>query len=134
MVAETPYVVAIVVDSQFGAHLRELNAVYPVWAVDSTANRETATELWGGGEAERRDRGLTLFRAEEGGSPADWCAEIIGTVEEHHGAYSHNPPVTVIEVYGTAATPALREAFAEYGFNEVVNTANGCRARSRPAI
>jgi hypothetical protein len=51
-----------------------------------------------------------------GGTPEREVASILGTVEEHHGQYSHEPPLTIIEVIGAAVTPEVRTELEAHGF------------------
>jgi hypothetical protein len=73
------------------------------------------------------DAGLTLFNPDR--TPEESLLSILGTVELHHGAYSQNPPVSVIEVFGTTTTAAIGEALAALGFAEVHNSVHGFTAR-----
>jgi hypothetical protein len=134
MSTDNPYSVAIVVDPMFGARLRDLAATVHVWAVESAENRTAADALRATDGEYSLEKGVTMFRASVGESPIQWCADIVGTVEEHHGRYAHSPPVTVLEVYGAPPNPELRTVFARYGFTHVVDTPDGFRARSRPAV
>jgi hypothetical protein len=134
MSADKPYSVAIVVDPAFGERLRDLAATQHVWAVESIENRATTEALRATQPDDGLETGVTLFRPSVGESPIQWCADIIGTVEEHHGRYAHVPPVSVLEVYGAASTPELRAVFARYGFTHIVDAPGGFRARSRPAV
>ncbi|VWC77128.1 hypothetical protein BCO18442_00976 [Burkholderia contaminans] len=53
---------------------------------------------------------------------------MLGSVDEHHNGYSHDPGYTVLEVYGIAFTERLRPAFTELGFSSFEQTAYGFRA------
>jgi hypothetical protein len=58
---------------------------------------------------------VTTFKVDRDATPEDWLLRILYDVDLHHGHYSHDPPYTTIEVFGTSATPAVRSAFADYG-------------------
>jgi hypothetical protein len=133
MPTESPYTVAIVVDPGFGSRLRDLATTCHVWAVDSPVNAKAAQELRASDGEHSLDKGVTMFRATAGASAEQLCAEIVSTVEEHHGEYSHVPPVGRLRVYGAQLTPDLQAELARYGFTEVTNLTDGFLARSRSA-
>lgn len=117
------YRVAIVVDREYGPRLQELASRFHVWAVRSPQN-EAATEVVRASEPDYSpDSGVSLFNA-AADKDADLLS-ILSVVEEHHGAYSHDPPVGTIEVIGTQPTPAAREALADLGFRQLEPTAAG---------
>jgi hypothetical protein len=130
--------VAIVVDPAFGARLDALAERLHVWVADTPTNRSAAERLWRlhppTGTSRDLERGVTTFNVEPSHSPEQWCAAIVGTVDEHHGGFAHNPPVSELEVYGAPPTPEVRAAFAAYGFDEIAATPGGFRAKSRPAL
>jgi hypothetical protein len=132
--AETAYAVAIVVDPEFGDRLTTLAANQHVWAVKSPSNEQAAEKLRGNDGKDSLEKGVTLFAPTVGDSPTQWCADMIGTVEEHHGKYSHIPPVTVLDIYGAKPTPLLRNVLADYGFTDIAETSNGFQARACSAI
>ena len=49
-------------------------------------------------------------------------------VDLHHGRFSHDPPYSVVEVFGVKATPPLRSVLGELGFHRVVERDDGFRA------
>ena len=124
------YVVAIVVDPGFGERLHSLTGHMPVWVVDTPTNRVAAQAYWQAHPGETHITGVTTFRVEPVRSPEEWCTEMLGTVLEHHGEYSHNPPVSILEVFGARPVAELRAALAECGFSDVAATADGFRARA----
>jgi hypothetical protein len=132
--AERVYSVAIVVDPGFGSRLKALAETQHVWAVKSAANDRAAAELREGDDDFSFEKGVTMFAPSVGDSPVQWCADIIGTVEEHHGRHSHVPPVTVLDIYGAEPTPQLRRVLARYRFTHVVEKTEGFQARARSAI
>jgi hypothetical protein len=54
---------------------------------------------------------------------------ILGTVEEHHGAYSHDPPLSVLQVVGIEPSAAAIEELAAYGFGRIEPSDDGFIAR-----
>ena len=119
------YVVAIVVSENRPSEVVARAKVQPVWAVRSPAHERVAAALWADASTSP-DFGLTLFNG--GGPPEDDLVSNIRDVDEHHGEFSHDPPVSVIEVVGARCTPAVAAAFAEYGFTKVVTTEDGFTA------
>ena len=104
-----------------------------VWAVRTPETEEVARRLWSNPRLTRPDplaTGLTLFNPDA--TPEDSLLSILDTVEEHHGEYSHDPPVSIIEVVGAGLSQTVREAFATLGFSQF--EASGCGfVATRPA-
>jgi hypothetical protein len=73
---------------------------------------------------------LTLFNADSG--PENSLLSVLDAVDLHHGEYSHTPPLSIIEAFGTEPTGAIQEALATLGFTEIKSTDEGFVAR-RPA-
>ena len=123
---ERPHTVALVVDPEFGERLADLSRRIHVWALDTPTNRTVAERVWR--EARRThslEIGITTFKE----SPDAAADEIVGRqlpiIDLHHGAHSHSPPWSVLEVYGAPPTTALRAALSGYGFTDVRATAHG---------
>jgi hypothetical protein len=132
-----PHRVAIVVDPEFGDRLDTLALRVHTWIADTATNRAAADRYWSAQKsanvAHSLEHGVTTFRVDLTTPPEDWCASIVDVVEEHHGPWSHEPPVTEVEVYGTPLSAALRTVFAAVGFDEARPTPYGFEARSRSA-
>jgi hypothetical protein len=112
--------VAIVVDGRFGARLPALACGVHVWLLDTPANREAANEVWQSREsAPSIEEGVTTFRADSNAKPDQVVSSMLGTIDLHHGRYSHSPPWSFVEVYGTTITPALTAVLASFGFTNV---------------
>lgn len=114
----SPHVVALVVDPAFGERVVPLSERVHVWLVDSEPNRAAAERLWARGIAPAGhplESGITLFQG-EGRTPSDVAIAILDMLTEHHNEWSHDPPMTVLEIHGAAITPALREALEDFGF------------------
>ena len=90
--------VAVVVDPDYGQRVQELSRQRHVWIVRSPVN-DPAVE-----------------------------SAIRAVVEEHHGEYSHDPPLTAIEVIGTGASAMVREHLGAYGFLRIEPEAEGFTA------
>lgn len=73
------------------------------------------------------DEGLTLFNG--GTTPEESLVSILDSVELHHGEYSHDPPLPVIDVLGVGVTEPIREALAAVGFTDIRTVGEGFIAR-----
>jgi hypothetical protein len=69
-------------------------------------------------------RGVTLFSAGKA-SPEHEVISIFGTVEKHHGEYSHHPPLDEVEVLGADPTPEVRVEIGAFGFTDIVRSRAG---------
>jgi hypothetical protein len=118
------YTVGIVVDATFGERIHSLVHKMPVWIVDTPINRAAAESRW----RQQPEDSVTTFKVNSGDSPEDWCAGVLGTVIEHHGEYSHFPPVSSLEIIGAQPVDSLVATFAEHGFPKVRSTPDGFRA------
>ena len=123
-----PYTVAIVVDPNFGDRLGALAGQMPVWVADTPANRAAAEAYWQMEPGRAHTTGVTTFRVDPEDAPEGWCSDVLGTVVEHHGVYSHDPPVTALEIVGARPVAALRAALEAYGFGQVSAAEGGFRA------
>jgi hypothetical protein len=125
--AESTYIVGIVVDPSCGDRLVEILARMPIWIAATDANRHAAEQIW----AERPQAaftdpgGLTTFRVDPNGTPEDWCADVLDDVAGHHDRYSHTPGFSAVEVVGVGATPRLRALLSAYRLTEVSPRADG---------
>ena len=123
---ETAHVVAVVVDPAFGDKLSALAARLHVWIIDTPENKAAAEALFReGGRASSIEYGTTTFSARQTDPPDEVVASMLGTIDRHHGEYSHVPPLSGLEVFGTDPTPRLVAALAERGFTRVVPTPDG---------
>ena len=127
-----PHRVAIVVDPDFGARLEVLASRLHVWIAATVSNRAAAERYWESHPtpigAAALEAGVTTFDVDTSQSADEWCSAILSTVEEHHGEYSHVPPVSELEIYGTTPTPTLRSALEDSGFAPERENAGGFRA------
>jgi hypothetical protein len=125
-----PYAAAIVLDPFFGDRLGQLVARLDTWVVSSAVNRIAVEEL-------RRaksegGRQLTLWSGEPSLDETQRWASILFDVESHHGEFAHDPPVSVLEVFGAEPTSLARAALEEYGYVVVEPTQAGFRASRKP--
>jgi hypothetical protein len=127
--AVTFHGVAVVVEPEFGDKLLALGERIHVWVIGTPVNRASAEALWRnhrGGPS--LDRGATTFAADPADPRDEVIASMLDTIDLHHGPYSHTPPWSVLEVYGTSPTPSLVAALAEFGFTDIAPTTEGFRA------
>jgi hypothetical protein len=132
--AVSAYRVAIVADPKCGEQLRALAEHMHVWAADTPINRAAAAQLWAATTSPSIERGVTVFRVNRDQSPDAWVAEILDTVELHHGEHSHDPLMTVLEIHGASLSPRLRSALASAGFTRVVMERGAIVASVPPAV
>jgi hypothetical protein len=129
-----PYKVCVVVDRSFGERLTELPRGVPVWIVDTPSNKPVAQRLWKERPSETHLTGITTFKDMESSSPEELMIEELGSIDLHHGAYSADPPYTVLEILGARLTDNAKHALAAYGFVEFHEHSTGFTAsRGEPA-
>lgn len=116
--------VAIIVDPNFGERLLALANQMPIWMADTPANHASLESL---SSAQGSALNVTTFRV-SGDDVTRWCSGILPQVDLHHGEYSQTPAYTAVEVFGTAATAELRDAFSAYGFTISSERGDGFRA------
>lgn len=126
--ADAPNIVTIVVDPEFGDRLYAVAKETPVWIVDTPANRAAAEVVRAQNPEQHHPSGVTTFQIGRNSTPEEWCANILGAVDLHHGEYSHESPYEVVEVIGTPLTIRLRQAFSEYELSAFVERAAGFQA------
>jgi hypothetical protein len=108
--------VAIVLVPEFGSgQLRSLAKRMHVWIAATNANRPAIEAIWAQNAGYSAASGVTGIDPSDRESPSEFFERVLEAVEEHHGIHSHDPPWTVLHVYGVSATRSVREALAEYG-------------------
>lgn len=131
---DTPHVVAVVVDPEFGDRVNDLVSRLPVWIADTEANRaaidgaHTAPINISQDVSHTAIGALTMFTIDVNTTPESWCVDILGTVAAHHDRHSHSPGYSAVEVYGTTPTPELLKALAEYRLTHITTLWEGFRA------
>lgn len=120
-----PYRVALVVDRDFGNRLEELARRVPVWICDSPENRSIAHRVWRKTSSKEPQSGVTVFKVTRERTPEEMCIGTLENVDLHHGEHSHDPPFSVLEVYGTPMTENIRAAAEEFGFCDFEEHENG---------
>jgi hypothetical protein len=119
------YRVALVVDRHFGQRLNALAARLHVWVCETPVNRQAAEEIWRAHPCFPDSAGVTVFQVEDEESAEDMLIRVLGEIELHHGEYSHDPPWSILEVYGTGPTPVAEAALHEYSVNRLEATDQG---------
>jgi hypothetical protein len=122
------YRVFVVVDREYGERLSELAPKEPVWIVDTPDNRAAAQKIWAAATERSHLQGVTTFKASEDCSREDTLINELGTIDLHHGAYSADPPYTVLEVIGVVMSERVKVELSQFGFDEFQATAEGFRA------
>ncbi|MDP3278247.1 MAG: hypothetical protein Q8Q09_23875 [Deltaproteobacteria bacterium] len=129
MPATSQHPVALVLDGEFGPRLVDLAARVHVWALESPVNRAAAERIRVAAPVYSLERGVTLFHASATDSLADMLAEQIGVIAEHHGPFSHDPPMDALEVYGLAPNADVLAVLTECGWGALSVTESGFIAR-----
>ncbi len=120
---------AIVLDPALFSSVEALARTCHVWVVRAPQTENIAERFWHDHQSDGgqwNESGLTLFTGAS--TPEESLVSILGDVELHHGQYSDDPPLSVIDVLGTAMTDHIREALTELGFTEVRGTDHGFTA------
>ncbi len=134
MTTPVEYVVAMVLDPNRGVELREIARAYDLWVVNSTANRRAVEELWAAKTAGEHQHEVTIWsNPQDLASEASWRS-MLGDIELHHGEYSHDPPVTALEVIGATPNDAALAVLGECGYGVIEHTEHGFRARIGSAV
>jgi hypothetical protein len=134
MGSDNNYVIALVVDANFGDRLGEVARRFDVWVVPSSENRKAVEKL-----REEKAEGKLGLQISMWSNPIDVSLEsawlgMLNDIELHHGEYSHHPPVSELEVVGTEANHAARVALLAYGYSQITPTKSGFRARKVAAV
>lgn len=125
-VADTDeFAIAIVVDPDFGDRLPALVQRLEVYVVGSPANRGVAKQIY-----RENDRNVQVLRGSPF-TPDQQCASFLRTALEFSSVADHDPPLSIVEVFGTPLTAELRKVFEEQAFPVFHETADGFVARSR---
>jgi len=118
------YRVVLVMDPQCGDRLRLLAKDAHVWAIRSPENERAAEAFWerlpvGTTYSEQLESGITVFNVQPLG------LGLLDSVIEHHGEFSHDPPVDAIDVLGHAFSEQVRATFVMQGFPHFVQRPDG---------
>jgi hypothetical protein len=123
------YVVAIVVDPDFGDRLSALLERMPVWIADTESNRTAAARARSASTQSAIGHtsigALTTFNVDRQETPEFWSIGALDDVARHHDRYSHSPGYSAVEVYGATPSPRLLSALAAYRLTEITSLATG---------
>ena len=125
---KAPYSVTVILDRTYGDGLLTLPVGTAVWIVDTPPNRTAAQRVWARRTSDGHLDGVTTFKTREGASAEEMLLGELDTIDLHHGSYSAEPPYTVLEVIGAAATEQIKSAMSTLGFTGFQSTALGFRA------
>lgn len=129
-----PHKVYVVVDRGFGEKLVGLEPGVAAWIVDTPENKPVAQRLWKERPALDHLSGITTFKFVETSSPEDIFLNELATIDLHHGAYSADPPYTILQIIGATLTDRIKGELVTYGFDEFCETGDGFTAiRPLPA-
>jgi hypothetical protein len=119
--------VTVVLDGEFGERMRSLEPA-SLWIVDSATNLDALQRI------RRTDPTFrpTTFR-DGPGSPSDFFANLLSTIDLHHGEFSQSPPYDQLDVYGARPNHAVQAALAAIGFEIQAPTAEGFVAVRSPS-
>jgi hypothetical protein len=130
--SEEHYTVGLVVDRTFGEQLFGLVRRLHVWIVESPENRSAVKKVWADVVPRHSlDEGVTIFDDDGTRPPDEVAAARLGDIDLHHGGFSHSPPLTRLEVYGTTRTTTLSSALEAIGFTVFDDLAIGFVAERR---
>jgi hypothetical protein len=126
--SNSPYCVFVVLDGEYGARLSQLIVKGPIWIVDTPTNRAAAQSFWNAFPDRDHLDGVTIFQPNNDSIEATLLCEI-DTIDEHHNAYSADPPYAALEIIGTSLSEKIQAELSSYGFNEFSTTSEGFRAQ-----
>ena len=119
--------VAIVFDENASAYLRALaDRCCHVWLVESEENTRAAQRYWEHTSPVDDWVSLkvtTFTRSSE--LPEQVLDMAMELVEDHHGEFAHNPPVTEVLIVGPEPTKAMFGVLREWGFTRIQSTPEG---------
>ncbi len=111
------YRVIIVADRHFRQGLAGFPATEPIWIADTPHNRPIIDAAWKDKKDTNHLTGVTSYTTGESATQEDDVIELLPTIDEHHGVYSHSPAYDAVLIYGVSKSERLLEAFQGYGFS-----------------
>ena len=118
--------VAIVFDEHASSLVRAIADRCHVWLVESEENMKAAQTCWARANPvdNKLVSGVTTFvRGSE--LPEKALEMVLELVEDHHGEFAHDPPVSEVLVVGFEPTDEMLEVLREWGFTEFQSSAEG---------
>jgi len=122
---ELLYAVGVILDPHAGDAIRKIAERLDVWVVPSPVNTAVVHELWAEEAGRSRGRKVTLWSNPFVPTTEEEWNDVLEIIVMHHGEYSHNPPVSIIEVFGGTPTPQAEKALRRYGYDQIENTSSG---------
>lgn len=111
--------VAIVMNPAFSEELAEVASRMHVWILGTPTNCEASQRAWSAYPGNSLERGVTTIKPGGHENAEDLFTAMLGTIDEHHGEYSHDPPWTVLHIYGVKPVPEVLNALAYYGATQI---------------
>jgi hypothetical protein len=75
------YVVAVVVEADFGARLDEIAGRMPVWIADTPLSRAAADKHWAAHREQTHLKGVTTFEVDASSEECDGAGQVVFRVE-----------------------------------------------------
>jgi hypothetical protein len=125
--------VAVVVELNFDSELKEFARSRNVWLIETPRNRALVEEFW---RSPKRDlsESVTVFQVDLSGSPEMWVADVLSSIDEHHGLREEWVSDVELEVRGVGATERIREELLEFGEFIIEEQIRGFVARRTTAV
>jgi hypothetical protein len=101
--------VAVVVEPRYDG-LALLVSRMPVWIVDSTENKSSATKIWAQ-KADGVSTDLTTFDVQDVSQRTQNCLNILDAIELHH------PEMTELLIVGIDDVQSLRKGLLDLGYS-----------------
>jgi hypothetical protein len=115
--------IALVFDPSFGGRLSPLAQRLHVWIIRSPINelavQEYARNAKADDDEDALSSGVTMF------DHGQLDGRLLESVWDHHGEFSHEPPLSEIHVIGTRPTKSALDALAGFGFKVDAEQSDG---------
>lgn len=119
-----PHRVALVFDREYGKKLYDLADTMHTWIIGTRINRYYVERYWQDHPSEQGydeehgvvwkkidlDHGVTLMEDEN----ESFSTELLGDIDNHHGEYAHDPPLSEILVIGLPLTDEVMAVIEDY--------------------
>lgn len=123
--------VGIVLDPNFGEKLIPLLKRMHVWFLDSDENKQiiekhknVLDKVWSKTDiTDPFDLGMSLIPVDTWNK--ELFSDLIEEIECHQGEFHHNPPWSIIEVYGIVLSFEIEKILKEYGVIKFKKIKNG---------
>ncbi|MDF1839447.1 MAG: hypothetical protein P1V35_16385 [Planctomycetota bacterium] len=125
-----PHRIIACLDPDAGPSLIGLARDCHVWAVRSLPNEMAARVVWSADGSHSLEKGLTVFEPLPSQRAEEFSA-LLDLIQGHHGEYSHDPPLSVIDVLGAKSEGRIADALSDAGFDLFEPIQGGFRATSR---